>query len=283
MQNLAGAILSLLLVVASPLVQPCSAQTPQVQPRAGYRLHDEQTIDRFVVQRWVSATSPDVSPAGECDCQVVVYAGTRRVLTLGAPGDLSSITIGPPTGRDLDGDGATDLVASRWSGGAHCCYSTTAYSVGRQVRTLLSIDAGDCGPGEFADLDGDGVLEFSTCDETWKDTYCAFALTPFPTVVFAYDAARRQYRLATPRFASHFRARIASNLAETSAYLTDSGGRDAGNDKCAVLRPALDLMYTGRLSDGVALIRRLYTGRDMEAFVKETVARTRASALWVSR
>ena len=101
--------------------------------------------------------------------------------------------------------------------------------------------------------------------------------------MFAYDAARRQYRLATPRLASHFRARIASDLSETSTYLTGSGGRDAGDYKCAVLRPALDLMYTGRLSDGVALIRRLYRGCDRETFVTETIARTRASALWVSR
>ena len=136
-------------------------------------------IDRFVVQCWVSATSPDVSPAGECDCLVVVYGGTRKVLTLGAPGDPAAITIGSPTGRDLRGDCATDLVVSRWSGGAHGCYSTTAFSVGREVRTLLSIDTGDCGPGEFADLDGDGGLpEFSTCE----DTYCALALTPLPAV-----------------------------------------------------------------------------------------------------
>ena len=236
-----------------------------------------------MVQCWVSATSPDVSPAGECDCLVVVYGGTRKVLTLGAPGDPAAITIGSPTGRDLRGDCATDLVVSRWSGGAHGCYSTTAFSVGREVRTLQSIDTGDCGPGEFADLDGDGVPEFSTCDEAWKDTYCAFALTPFPTVVFGYESARRQYRLATPRFAGHFRAQIDTDLAETRTYLADSGGRDAGNDKCAVLRPVLDLMYTGRLSDGVALIRRLYRGRDTEAFVKETIARTRASALWVAR
>jgi hypothetical protein len=263
--------------------QPAGAQEPRIPPYDGYRFHDERGVDRFVVQRWVNAASPDPSPAGECDCVIVVYAGTRQVLTAGTPGSVSAISVAPPTGTDLDGDGATDLVVSTWSGGAHCCYSTAAYSVGRDVRPLLMLDTGDCGPGEFADLDGDGVLEFSTCDEIWKDTYCSFALTPFPTVVLAYDRARHLYRIATPRFARHFKNQFDSDLAETTRHFAESAGKDAGDDTCAVLRPALDLMYTGRMNEGTALIRRLYRGPDLDAFVKNVISKTRGSPLWVAR
>jgi hypothetical protein len=264
-------------------VQSASAQTTRIPPRAGYQFHDEQTVGPFVAQRWVSAASPEVSPAGTCECLVVVYLGSRRVLTVGAPGEVSAIAVGPPTGRDIDGDGVADVVVSRWSGGAHCCYTTTAYSVGAEVRTLLSIETGDCGPGEFADLDGDGVLEFTTCDDIWKDTYCSFALAPLPTVVFAYNARQRQYRPSTPRFAGRLRREIDGDLVEAKKYLAENGGKDAGDDKCAALRPALDLMYAGQLNEGAALLRSLYRRGDVDAFVKEAISKTRASPLWVSR
>jgi hypothetical protein len=272
-----------ILLMPSAMVPEALAQTPRLPPSAEYRFHDERGDGPFVVQRWVSAASPEVSPAGICQCLVVVYLGSRRVLTLGAPGDVSAITVVPPTGRDLDGDGLPDLVVTRWSGGAHCCYATAAYGIGTRIRTLLSIDTGDCGPGEFTDLDGDGSLEFSTCDETWKDRYCVFALAPFPTVVFAYDAKGRQYRVATPRFASYLQRQIDGDLIETNNYLAENGGRDAGGDKCAVLRPALGLMYAGRLDDGSALIRQLYRRGDVDAFVREVVSTLRGSRLWVSR
>jgi hypothetical protein len=58
---------------------------------------------------------------------------------------------------------------------------------------LLSIDTGNCGPGEFRDLDGNGTIEFITCDDRWGCAHCSFAESPFPSVVFAYDAARGEY------------------------------------------------------------------------------------------
>ena len=41
-----------------------------------------------------------------------------------------------------------------------------------------------CGPGEFRDLDGNGTMEFITCDDRWGYAYCSFAESPFPSVVF---------------------------------------------------------------------------------------------------
>ena len=289
-----GLLATFLLLAGTLAAQPASPQTsrvaqpspaaraPRLAPQAGYQFHDESPIGGFIVQRWVSAASPEVSPAGMCECLTVVYQGTRRILTLGTPDSIEAISVVAPSGRDINGDGLPDLVASNWSGGAHCCYSTTAYSVGAQLTTLLSLNTGDCGPGAFEDLDGDGVREFSTCDTGWQYQYCSFAYSPFPTVVYAYDAARREYRVATPRFARTLQKQVASDLAEAQKHLAEAAGKDLGMDKCAVLKPALGLMYAGQPVEGLAILAKFYRGPDREAFVKETAAKVRASPLWLA-
>jgi hypothetical protein len=270
-------------------VRPASAgksasphSAPHSAPRPGYVFANADSIGGFTVERWASPTSPAVSPAGMCDCLVVVYQGARRRLTLGTPGEMAAITVVPPTGQDLNRDGAPELVVNRWSGGAHCCFRTSVYSMGRAVRTLLSLDSGSCGPGTFSDVDSDGVLEFETCDDHWSYKYCDFAHSPFPAVVFAYDVAGRSFRPATPRFAAALLAGIERKIGEAEAAVAGAPG-DAGARKCAVLKPALDLMYAGRMEDGEALIRRLYRGADLDSFVTEVTTSVRARPLWVER
>jgi hypothetical protein len=79
-------------IVFSALVVPAAAQTPASAPAQGYRLHAERTVDRFVVQQWVSETNPDVSPAGFCECILVVYEAGRLVLNLGQTAGIVSVS-----------------------------------------------------------------------------------------------------------------------------------------------------------------------------------------------
>jgi hypothetical protein len=280
---LPAAIALLLALRPANAGKPASPHSaPHSAPRPGYVLAGADSIGGLTVERWASATSPAVSPAGMCDCLVVVYQGPRRRLTLGTPDEMAAITVVPPSGQDLNRDGAPELVVHRWSGGAHCCFRTSVYSMGRVVRTLLSLDSGNCGPGTFADVDSDGVLEFETCDDHWSYKYCDFAHSPFPAVVFAYVAARRSYRPATPRFAAAVLAGIERKTSEAEAAVAGAPS-DAGAQKCAVLKPALDLMYAGRMQEGEALIRTLYRGADLDSFVAEVASSVRARPLWVAR
>ena len=148
---------------------------------------------------------------------------------------------------------------------------------------VLALETGNCGPGEFEDLDGDGTFEFTTCDDAWAYAYCSFADSPLPRVVYAYDRARGEYVPATPRYASRFRDQLARDLDEAQTWLRDSGDdADPGLIKCRLLQPALGLMYSGRFDDGVLLIRVLYRGGDREQFERETAERVRQSPHWAA-
>ena len=72
-------------------------------------LHDTRTVGPFTVERWVSATSPDVSPAGMCECLTVVHMGDRTVLTLGAPQEMTARSVDTTSGGDINGDRLPDL------------------------------------------------------------------------------------------------------------------------------------------------------------------------------
>jgi FG-GAP repeat len=273
------------LAVAILLLSATSAlaQTPREAPQDGYGLHDERTVGPFTLQRWVNSSMPEVSPSGMCDCITVVYEGVRRVTTFGSAGTLSAFTTSDLSGTDINGDGLPDLIVSAWSGGAHCCYSSGVYSVGEDVKAVLLLETGNCGPGEFEDLDGNGTREFITCDDQWAYSYCSFADSPFPRVIYSYDSSRGLYVPDTPRYASRYRAQLAEALDDAQIWLSESGGKDLGLDKCRLLRPALGLMYGGRFDDGLVLIRGLYRGADREEFERETIEKVRMSRMWVER
>ena len=262
---------------------PALAQTPREAPQDGYGLHDERTVGPFTIQRWVNAAMPEVSPSGMCDCLTLVYEGARRVITFGNPGNMAAYTLSDETGTDINGDDLPDLIVSAWSGGAHCCYSSGVYSVGEDVRTLLAVETGNCGPGEFEDLDGNGTREFITCDDRSAYTYCSFADSPFPRVVYSFDATRGAYVLDTPKYASRYRDQLAAALEDAQTWMSESGGKDLGLDKCRLLRPALGLIYGGRFDDGLVLLRGLYRASDREQFERDTVEKVRQSPLWVDR
>src|SRR5262245_22807941 len=120
-------LFALVITITLAILPGACARTTPVRhdpPRAGYQLHNPRAVGVLTVERWVPASSTEVSPAGMCECITVVYLEDRKVLTLGEPGDLTARTIEPVSGKDLTGDSMPEIVVSTWSGGAHCCYSS---------------------------------------------------------------------------------------------------------------------------------------------------------------
>ena len=276
-RNMCARLLCLLVAFSCSSIAAGNAQTPATPPAKGFILHDERQVDRFVVQRWVSEGSPDVSPSGVCECMTVVYEGKRQILSLGLDDGMTSVE---SSGKDITGDGRVELVVTNNSGGAHCCESTTIYSVDGAPRTILSVSTGNC-PGELVDLDNDGVPEFKTCDDTFANTICSFAFSPMPTVVFAYDKTKGAYAVATPRYLNAAEE-AKESLAEARKAMQENPG-DADIRRCAALAPALSLIYGGRVDEGLALFRLVYRRPDAPQLERKTMELVRKSPLWIGR
>lgn len=251
-----------------------SAQTPRVPPDTGFILHEEKSVDRFVIQRWVAVANPEVSPAGFCECITVVYEGARQLFTPALDGGIAGVG----TVSDITGDRLAELVVRKHSGGAHCCESTSIYSVEREgPRPLLSLETADC-LGELVDLDKDGSAEFETCDAKFGYEFCSFAFTPFPPVVFAYDRQKGEFVLSTPRYARYLQLQSESD----ARAIMKEHPNEAEIQRCAALGPALGLIYTGRVAEGQALFRKLYRGPDAMAVEQRALEIARSSDLWLS-
>lgn len=255
------------------------AQTPRTAPRSGFVFYEEHRIGIFESQRWVNSAEPEVSPSGICDCITIVYLGSRRVLTID-PGTVMSSEIDPRSGRDINGDKVPEIIVSQYTGGAHCCSSTTVYSVSEEPKMILHVDSGNCA-GDFDDLDHDGKLEFVVCDDAWAYERCPFANSPMPRVVYAYSPTVGRYVPATPRYWERFQQSITRSVAQAEKDLADPN-RDKDLDICTVLGPVLDLMYAGKLDEGVALLRRLYRQANGSALEQETVEKVRRSSHWTA-
>lgn len=92
----------------------------------------------------------------------------------------------PPAGQDITGDGEPDLVISKYSGGAHCCYDIRIFSIGKKFRAIDSIAAEDGYEG-FKDLNGDGILEFVGRDWSFAYWNACFADSPAPKIILSYQ------------------------------------------------------------------------------------------------
>jgi len=270
----AGAALAVIIswvVTASPAV----AQTPAVAPAPGFVLHDQQPVERFIVQRWVNTASPGVSPAGFCECITLVYEGRRLLLNSGAVAGITKVS----TFVDVTGDRRPELMIRTNSGGAHCCESIALYSVdGVRPTRLLSLNTGDC-MGKMADLDKDGVAEYQTCDPAYSYAFCPFAFSPLPPAVYAYNKTRGMFVLATPRYARYLRLATAGEARKTMAE--NPNNREIA--RCAALGPALGQIYTGRVAQGRRLFRQLYRGPDAAAVEEKAIAIAMKSTMWVAR
>lgn len=66
---------------------------------------------------------------------------------------------------DVTGDGEPELLARTVSGGAHCCETVRAWSLGDRPRLILEYAAGNAGGVSVRDLNGDGRAELLLGDD----------------------------------------------------------------------------------------------------------------------
>jgi len=93
----------------------------------------------------------------------------------------------------LTGHG-TQLVISRWTGGAHCCNSLLIFDVKGEFRKIGDIYGGNYYL-EIVDLDHDGKPEIRLTDDFLAYQFSSFAASAGATIIMKY--ANDHYRVAS--------------------------------------------------------------------------------------
>lgn len=130
---------------------------------------------------------------------------------------------------DLDGDGEPEVVASGFSGGAHCC--TVGGFYGRRGATYGEITEFYGSYGfEVRDVGKDGKLEIESVDARFEDAFSSHAGSWPPPRITRYVRAKGSARLRD--VTRHFPSLIRKNAAEAKRRFTlfkpDQGFVDAG-------------------------------------------------------
>ena len=103
-------------------------------------------------------------------------------------GDTSSFAV-----RDLDGDGAPEVMLELNWNGTHCCDWTRVYRYDRARHTYLPVNhfwGNDSASPTLKDLNGDGRPEFISQDDRFAYDFDGYAGSVRPIQIWSYDQGR---------------------------------------------------------------------------------------------
>jgi len=249
-----------------PPPPPPSAPVP---PAPNYVLQEEQSIAGYAIRRWHDPTMGDSS---FLDILTISAAGQAEVQI------ESFFELGVETGADVTGEGHPDLVVRTYTGGAHCCSSTIVYDLGPTLTRVLETPLSNC-LGSFEDLDGDGVLEFRTCDDLFAYRYCCYVGSPMVRAVLAYEPSAG-YVPVSPLFAGVYADDIAAHTQMAEEAAPGAMCEWDQTTKCGVLPLVLDYLYSGHSNQAWAEFDRLYDYPDKNLWWAEIVQAVSASPLY---
>ncbi len=255
---------------ATPFPPTVSASPPAIPPvsemfpLASYTIVEQREIGHFTLALWDDESANDAFDS----VATIARDGQNLALVEFATG------FDPLTGRDITGEGNPDVVVRSFSGGAHCCSATYVYDLGAALTPVLETAPSNC-DGVFEDLDGDGTLEFVTCDDVFAYAYCPYAFLPHVRMVLQYQPGGGGYVHASPRFPDLYAEDIAAHQQLAAASVVQGGGQGEwdGTNKCGALPLALDYLYTGRYGMAWHALERYYPYDDLDAFWAEVAQR----------
>lgn len=184
--------------------------------------------------------------------------------------------------EDITGDGIPDLVIDEYSGGAHCCYSTTLLELGDTVHSI-SLGGGDW-MAKFEDLDNKPGKEAVVIEGAFKYRWSDYASSPGTQVILRYD--NDSYIMAPdlmkkPPFTEQQINKVISSIKNSNytnfRYATslskadNSSARVLSNYFTNMLGEVLDMIYSGNYPQALRIIDATWPGTadEKEAFIKD--------------
>ncbi|MBT3322758.1 MAG: hypothetical protein HN392_10790 [Anaerolineae bacterium] len=244
-----------------------------LSPGENYRLKSEILIGPYGIRHWHHTNSA----TGAEDLVLIEKTGMESIRIESAS---EVVTL---TDTDINGDNHPDIIVKSYTGGAHCCFGTQVYSLGKEPILILEKPESNA-TGEFKDLDDDGIYEFITADDTFAYQYCPFVSSPFVKVIMAYSPEEQKFIPASPNFTEEYAQDITDDTYNAErvsrANISENGEWDE-TIKCSVLPLMLDYIYIGEIEAARTELERLYNFDDTDRFWNEIMLSVQNSPLYI--
>lgn len=158
-------------------------------------------------------------------------------------------------GSDLEQNTNPNLVFSKWTGGAHCCYSLHIFELGNELNEIANIDGGNFAP-ELIDLDQDGIPEIKVWDDFLAYRFSCFADSAIGHVILKYSG--EGYKVA-----SEYMQKPAPNLNSLTSKIDYwrnllQKRKDLENLPRSFMQAVTNLAFTGNKQTAMELIERVW-------------------------
>lgn len=177
---------------------------------------------------------------------------------------------------DLDGDGEPEVLASGFSGGAHCCFVAGVYDWRGSTYGETTEFFGSYG-FELRDIGKDGSLELDALDVRFEDIYSSHAASFPPVRILRFSRSGGNARLVdvTRRYPSKIRANAAQAKKLFKEFKRSHGHTEA---RGVVATYVADQYLLGRGSVGLRELER-QAARGVIGKTRASVRRWRAQLL----
>jgi hypothetical protein len=164
--------------------------------------------------------------------------------TLGQPADAQSNIPAVANGTDVTGRGNPDMIASLYTGGAHCCTKHFVFELAPQFQLLATLNDEDDEDAHFEKLT-DGHYYYVTADTTFDYWPTCYACSPSANVTlhWASDAKGGGFHLAMDKMATLAPSTADWNKQLAAAQKAVSAG-DADSIGTTMWQTVLNLIYT---------------------------------------
>lgn len=169
-------------------------------------------------------------------------------------------------------NGTTKIVATLYSGGAHCCYSISVLNiVSDKLFEIAKMEIGNIS-FRIKDLDNDGIKELVTYDDRFAYAFSCFADSRFMLAI--YHLQNGSFVKDNVRFMDFVLKDIEDLKSELVPIITSKidcrNKQDGSLEKMKSLLAAIAGSYymIGEVNKGFSIIDNFYKCSDKEEFIK---------------
>ncbi|MCL4254033.1 MAG: hypothetical protein KJ043_09670 [Anaerolineae bacterium] len=278
--------LIMIMLISISIITTVSAQeTPPLPsppysatyPDSTYEMTQEQLIGGFAVRVWKNLSIDEFMFADIATLQWNAEFGTGYIQI------DNFVNINALTGTDINGDGYPDVIIETYSGGAHCCSSAHVFTL--QPNDPIKIyqhRLSNCS-ANFQDMDGDGIYEINTCDDSFAYVFCPYAMSYPAPVILGYDSTLMNYIPMTGQYAGYLpdmNQRIQNGVTTAQNAVAGGAGEWDNTTKCQVLPIVLDYLYSGQSDAAWEALNAYYREADLTEFRAQIEQITNSSSLY---